>query len=163
MAIVLVQNVPLIGQPSDGVCWWASCQMIYKWSQATSKGSMVEPDSDEGFRKRHESNGDWYCGKNGFLADALKMKKFSSLTLDFNTVNDFLALHGPVFTSVQKNWDGNDYGHAVVMCGVADTGVLINDPMPINTGTKKWLTWEQIKKAVAGVAGDADFQYLSAA
>ena len=163
MAIVKVQNVPLVAQPKDGVCWWASAQMCYKWSQATGNGSMTNPDDDIGFAKRFADNGDWYCGKNGFMATAFNMKRFSSLTMDFDTVNTFLAKHGPVFTSVQKNWSGNNYSHAIVICGVADTGVFIHDPMPVNQGSSTWLTWAQIQKAIDGVSADADYQFLTAA
>ena len=164
MAIYKVQNMTLVAQLSNGVCWWASSQMCYLWSQATGKGSMVEPDSDEGFKARHQSNGDWFCGKNGFMADAFKMKKFTSLTMDYDSLKDFMIAHGPVFTSVEKNWDGHTgYGHAIVMCGVADTGVWIYDPEPVNVGGSKWMTWDQINKATGAVADTADYGFLTAA
>jgi hypothetical protein len=83
--------------------------------------------------------------------------------MDFDTVNTFLAKHGPVFTSVQKNWSENNYSHAIVLCGVADTGVSIHDPMPVNQGSSTWLTWAQIQKAIDGVSADADYQFLTAA
>jgi len=163
MATIKVLSVPLVAQPTDGVCWWASCQMLYQWSQATGQGSMIDPNSDDGFRNRYESNLDWGCGKNGFMADTLKMKKFTSVTMDLSSLVSFLNTHGPVFTSVQKNWGGNNHGHAVVMCGVADTGVLIHDPEPMKSGSKTWLTWDQINKAIDAIKGEADFSFLTAA
>ena len=164
MAIYKVQNMTLVAQNFNGVCWWGSSQMCYLWSKAAGKGTMIEPDSDEGFKARHDGNGDWFCGKNGFMAGQFKMKKFTSLSMDFATLKDFMEVHGPVFTSVGKNWNGHtDYGHAVVLAGVADTGVFIYDPEPVNVGSSTWLTWDQINKAIASVSNDADYQFLTAA
>jgi hypothetical protein len=163
MALTKVQNMTLVAQPTDGVCWWASAQMCYKWSQTTGKGKMVDPLSDEtGFAQRFKDNGDWFCGSNGHMADKFKMQKYASLGMDFATLNDFMSVHGPIFTSVQKNWNGNNYSHAVVICGVADTGVFIHDPMPVNTGGSCWLTWDQINKAIKAVSDVADYGFLTA-
>ena len=162
MAIYKVQNVPLISQPTDGVCWYASCRMLYKWSQAAGKSGMINPHEDDGFRKRFETNGDWYSGDNKFMADTLNMKKVASLSMDYDSLATFMSVHGPIFTSVQKNWSGNNYAHAVVIAGVADTGVFIHDPMPLHQGSQVWLTWGQINKALAGVADVANPQFLTA-
>src|SRR5262249_2339211 len=145
MGIYKVQNMKLVAQNFDGVCWWGGTQMCYLWSQAAGKGTMVEPDSDPGFKDRHDTNGDWGCNKNGYIAVRCKMKKYSSLSMDYESLQDFMAAHGPVFNSVGKNWNGHSgCGHAVVIGGVADTGVFIYDPEPVNVGSSTWLTWDQI-------------------
>ena len=56
----------------------------------------------------------------------MNMVKITSISMDYDSLVSKFAKHGPIFTSVQKNWNGNDYAHAVVMCGVADTGVFID-------------------------------------
>lgn len=162
MAIYKVEKVPLIPQPTDGVCWYASCRMIYKWSQATGQGSMKNPADDAGFKQRFDDNGDWWCGNNGYMAEQFRMKKFPSLSMDYGSLSSHLSIHGPTFASLQKNWGGNNYGHAVVIVGVADTGVLIHDPMPIKQGSKQWLTWGQIQKALDYVSDVANPQFLTA-
>jgi hypothetical protein len=162
MPIYKVDKVPLIPQPTDGVCWYACCRMLYKWSQATGNGSMKNPHDDEGFRKRFEDNGDWWCGDNHFMASKLVMNSFSSIDLAYFSLSGFLATQGPIFTSVQKNWSGNNYGHAIVICGVSDTGVFIHDPMPVKIASTKWLTWAQIKKAIDGVSDVANPQFMTA-
>jgi hypothetical protein len=162
MPIYKVQKVPLIPQPTDGVCWYASARMLYKWSQATGHAGMKNPAEDAGFKQRFDDNGDWYCGENWFMAAALNMKQFSSLSMDYNSLSTFLSIHGPVFTSVQKNWGGNNYSHAVVICGAADTGVFIHDPMPLKSGSSYWLTWGQIQKAIDGVKDVANQQFMTA-
>ena len=163
MAIVKLSNVPLIPQPTDGVCWFVCAQMLYKWQQTAGKGSMIDPMTHEGSKYRYDNNLDWYCGDNGKLADYLQMKKHA-INLDFNGINSALATYGPLWTSVQKNWAGNDHGHVVVILGVADTGVLIHDPEPLKVGNTLWLTWDQITKAVnTATVNGADWRHLTAA
>ncbi len=162
MAIVKVQNVPLIAQPTDGVCWFASAQMVYKWSQTTGNGSMTNPENHAASKKRYDDNGDWYSGQNGLLAGYFNMVKHSSVSMDLASLTAFFQQHGPIWTSGQKNWGGNNHGHVVVICGVADTGVFIHDPEPVGKGNSQWLTWAQIQKYIDG-ATDADYKFLTAA
>lgn len=161
MAINKVSNLELVAQPTDGVCWWASDTMLYKWSKATGRGSMIDPLSDSGFKWRYESNGDWGCADNRFMARTLKMVEISSLDISYDGLVAAFSKHGPIFASVQKNWNGNNQGHAVVFGGVADTGVLVYDPEPMKSGSLIWLTWDQVKKAVDGISG-ANPQFLAA-
>lgn len=164
MAIIKVQKMKLVAQPKNGLCWWASCQMLYLWSQATGKGSMVDPIADEtGFKVRYDGNLNWFCGDNTYMANKMSMVTIPSLSLDFSSVNSALSSHGPIFTSVQKNWNGNNYAHAVVIGGVADTGVFIYDPMPVGKGSSLWLTWDQIQSAVDYVSDVANPSFLAAA
>jgi hypothetical protein len=137
--------------------------MLYKWSQATGNGSMTNPADDPGFKQRFDDNKDWYCGDNGFMADKLNMSKFPSVSMDYDSLSSFLSAHGPIFTSVQKNWGANNYAHAVVICGAADTGVFVHDPMPLKTASSYWLTWGQIQKALDGVSDVANPQFMTAA
>lgn len=162
MAITKLQNVPLLPQPTDGVCWMKSAQMVYEWQKASGKGGMKDPMSDSGFKTRYENNGDWWGGQNGILARTFNMKTHGSLAMSYDSLNTFMAKHGPVWTGLKKNWGGNNHGHVVVICGVADTGVLIHDPEPMHKGTQLWLTWDQINKAIAAIT-DADYQFLTAA
>jgi hypothetical protein len=136
-------------------------KMLYKWQQKSGKGAMLNPDTYEGTRTRFETNKDWYSGQNGLLASWLQMKK-PSVTMDFDSVKSALSTNGPIWTSGYKTWSGGGHGHVVVIFGVADTGVLINDPEPMNVGKEMWLTWSQIKKYVDG-ATEADVKFLTAA
>ncbi len=138
-------------------------QMVYAWGKATGKGSMKDPMSVADMAKRFKDNLDWYSAQNGFLANAFNMQKHDKLDMSSAAINSFLSSHGPIWTGVQKNWGGHDHGHVVVIFGVATTGVLINDPEPMHQGTEMWLTWEQIKKAVAPISKTADYQFLTAA
>jgi hypothetical protein len=163
MPIHVIQKVPLMAQPTDGVCWMMSALMVYKWSQNTGSGNMRNPMDDEGSKARYERNGDWSSGHNGLLAGYFNMvtHKNSALEMNYDSLSTFLICKGPVWTALQKNWGGNDHGHVVVMCGAADTGVLIHDPEPMKQGSALWLTWNQIKTAINGLSG-ADYQFLTA-
>lgn len=161
MPIVKVQNVPLIAQKSDGVCWCASALMVYKWAQATGNATMKNPLDDAGMKKRYEDNGDWGSSQNGILATTFNMKTHASIPMEYTELNTFLQKHGPIWTAGQKNWGGNNHGHVVVICGVADTGVFIHDPEPVGQGSSQWLTWAQIKKYTDG-ATQADVKFLTA-
>ncbi len=163
MAIYKVPNVTLVAQPTDGVCWWASLMMLYKWSQATGKGSMIDPLSDPGFKYRYEQNIDWPAIQNWFIVNTLKTVGILSTEIQFNytSLESMFQKHGPIFMSLRKNWNGHDYGHAVVLGGVADTGVLVYDPMPLKRGSLIWLTWAQLQKAYDAFPG-GDPTYLAA-
>lgn len=164
MPILKVPNISLVAQPTNKVCWWASAQMVYKWSKATGRGKMLDPIAPEtGFSERFKANGNWFCGDNGFLAGMMNMQKFKTLPMNYASLSTFLNLHGPVFTSVQKNWANHNHSHAVVIAGVADTGVWVCDPEPVGQGSSLWLTWAEINKAIQGVAAVADFAFLTAA
>lgn len=162
MAIIKVPNVPLIAQPTDGVCWFACAQMVYKWCKATGNGSMTNPESHAPSKKRYDDNLDWNSAQNGLLASYFNMKTHSSVSMDLSGLTAFFQKNGPIWTAGQKTWGGNNHGHVIVIAGVADTGVFILDPEPVGYGSSQWLTWDQIKKFIDG-ATKADYKFLTAA
>lgn len=164
MAIYKVQNVKLVGQPKSALCWYASARMLYLWSQKTGKGSMSDPkDESNGYGWRIEKNVTVNCCDNTFLASKMGMVTHSSISMDYSSLVDFMSVHGPIFTSLYKNWTANKYGHAVVIGGAATTGVFIYDPMPVGYGSSCWLTWNQINSAIDDIAGEANPSFLTAA
>ncbi len=118
MAIIKANDVPLIPQKKDGVCWFACARMLYRWSQKTGRGSMRNPAEVEMTKLRYEANATWNAFQNGLLADQLIMKK-QNFTLDFDNMNTALAKNGPIWTAGYKTWSG-EHGNVVVICGVAD-------------------------------------------
>jgi len=150
----------LVPQRADGVCWCASAIMLYKWSQATGNTGMKDPLSDSGTKWRWDNNKDWAPGDNAYLATTLNMKTHDDVPTDYDGLNSFLQSHGPIWTAGQKNWGGANHGHVVVICGVADTGVLIYDPEPVNQGCSQWLTWDQLAKYTDGTS--ATVKYMTA-
>jgi len=166
MATMKVPGVPLIGQKNDYSCWYASSQMLYAYSAANG-GSMLDPASVSMTKNRASgpTGGTWDSTNSRLLASTLNMSPWgmSSVSLDYDCLWYILSAFGPIWTSLQKNWGGNNYGHVVVITGIRDGaagGVRIYDPMPMTAGSKIWLTWSQIKKAVDGQS-EADYHYLT--
>ena len=126
---------------------------------------MTNPRDDAGYLARYESNGSVGCDQNWHIAQQFNMKKHPTLTMDYSSVSGFLMTNGPIWTGLQKNWGGHNHGHVVVICGVADTGVFVHDPEPMNQGSTLWLTWGEINTAVDGLKALAspNPQFLSAA
>ncbi len=163
MGIYKVPNRVLVAQPKNALCWWASSQMLYKWSQKTGKGSMKDPlNTDGGYQYRYDQNLTVNCKDNTFMANKMGMVTHSSVSIGYGSLVDFLSVHGPMFTSVYKNWNGNAYGHAIVIAGAADTGVLVYDPMPVGYGSSFWLTWDQINSAIDDISDEANPSFLTA-
>lgn len=52
-----------------------------------------------------------------------------------------LLLKGPIWAAGAKGGSTGSY-HVVVIAGVADTGLLVYDPLPQKTGQKVWRTWD---------------------
>lgn len=166
MAIVRLTGVPLLSQPTSGVCWHMCSRMLYEWSKATKRGSMKNPaTADEGYTKRFKDNRDVAADQNWHLAEAFSMVQKPNISMDFQSLSSVLQHNGPIWTGLKKNWGGYNHGHVVVISGVADTGVLIFDPEPMNIGTELWLTWAQINKAVSALRQEIvpNPQFLTAA
>ena len=89
------------------------------------------------------------------------MKTLSAVPRDYAALNTLFQLRGPIWCAGHKTWGGGGHGHVVVICGVADTGVFIHDPEPVNQGSSIWLTWDQLKKYIDGTSPVV--QFLTAA
>lgn len=159
-----VSSVPLMYQAESKLCWYASARMLYKWSQATTRGLALNPaDTDEGYIWRHSINGSVGSSDNHHFAKKHNLVQHTSISIDESSLLDFFKDHGPIWAGISKNWNGNSgYGHVVVICGVATTGVFIHDPEPVKKGSSFWLTWDQINSAIDSVDGTPNPQFLSA-
>lgn len=163
MSTTKVQGVPLIAQPTDGSCWYASAQMLYKYAAANG-GVMKDPEKVPMTKSMFDRNSTWDSTNSGLLARTLGMSTHSTFPLDNDVLWYYLTVYGPIWTSLQKNWGGHNHGHVVVITGSRDGasgGVLIHDPEPMKRGSSIWLTWKQIKKAVDGQP-EADYHFLTA-
>lgn len=160
-----VLGVPLIAQPTDGVCWYACAQMVQKFAAANG-GVMKDPATVDMTKQMFDRNSTWDNSNTTLLATTLGMTTHgkSWLSLDYDCMWYILTVYGPIWTAVQKNWGGQNYGHVVVMCGTrsgASGGVFIHDPEPMKAGKAHWLTFAQMQKAIDKQTGN-DFYYLSA-
>lgn len=163
MATYKVPNVPFLAQPNDAVCWYTCAQMLYQWSKKNGSGKMKDPAVGEKSKPAFDAPRTWPAASNLALAKDLKMlaKDTEYVSLDYDCLWYVLNTAGPIWTSVYKNWGGSKYGHVVVIVGTRTDGVFIHDPMPVNGGTRTWLTWKQIKSAVTA-QDEASYHYLLA-
>ena len=103
MSIFKIPNVPLIPQPTNGVCWYASSRMLYVWSTAANRGAMKDPAGDAGYRQRFLNNGDVDSSQNWHIAQQFNMQKYESIPLDYDGLSSFLSKNGPIWAGVKKN------------------------------------------------------------
>ncbi|MBK8066015.1 MAG: hypothetical protein IPK29_20120 [Betaproteobacteria bacterium] len=103
------------------------------------------PAGDSGARWRWDNNKSWSKYDNRWLAKTLNIYTYDDIPLSFHdSLRTFLKDWGPIWASGRKTWTGSAYGHVIVICGVADTGVLVYDPEPVGQGSSFWLTWKQL-------------------
>jgi hypothetical protein len=128
-------RVPLVGQITDNLCWFAAFQMLEGWhngllpKRATaftaaqiaylkSKNWGVQPSSVKGFAK--------------FTGMTIKMA-----TPDAAGVEGLLTTYGPLWYPAQNNgYLPVGTHHVVVIRGIDNGNLLINDPSPVGHGGK---------------------------
>lgn len=165
MATLKVQGVSMYPQDKSGVCWYACAKMLYKYSKANG-GTMSDPEENSMTQARYSQNGTWPSDNATLLATTLNMGCYNDFSMDYDMMWHYFSTHGPLWTSVQKNWQGGKgYGHVVVLAGCrngANGGIYVMDPEPMKKGSSFWLTWKQINKALKGQEYGYDWQYLTA-
>jgi len=161
MATFTVQGLPNLAQPNDSVCWYTCAQMLYQWSKSNGSGGMIDPANNTMCQEAFAAPRTWPAALGKLLAKQLRMtpKDTEYISLDYDCLWYVLNTSGPIWTSVYKNWRGNDYGHVIVIAGCRTDGVYIHDPMPVKCGSRIWLTYDEIKKAVKE-QDFADYHYL---
>lgn len=160
MPIIKKEKVPLIPQPTDGVCWYVSARMLAEWRKAEKggMGTMIDPAEHDDCRQMFERNAGWQPWQVGLLAKWLNTN-LPDISMDFGGISTALHLHGPIWTAGWKTWGGAGHYHVIVILGVADTGVLIHDPEPIGVGTYTWKTWSAMDKYINSKT-DVDYNYM---
>lgn len=147
MAIYVVENVPLLPQDKTNGCWYFSAKMMAGWATKAGK-SIKDPSELTDLKNLYEGNCGWALSTGGVLAGKLGMTTYPRKERDFKEMLTILK-KGPLWAAGVKP-NGNDaFPHVVVIGGVADTGVLVLDPLPINKGERSWKTWDWFNKFLA--------------
>lgn len=144
MAIITVPNLKLLPQDKTNACWYFSAKMVHKWANANQKPKVKDPatvNDDRGNLKGlYESNSGYapstcieLAGRLGLTAMPKKKRGFDDFKL--------LLANGPIWAAGIKG-GVTGTAHVVVIGGVADTGLLVLDPLPMNIGTRGWKTWD---------------------
>jgi hypothetical protein len=161
MAIYTISDLPLKGQDKTNGCWYFSAKMMADWSNKTGKGSIKDPKTVTDLFNLYDGNCGYALSTCGTLAGKLGMKALPRQERGFN---EMLALlkKGPLWAAGLKG-GANGFPHVVVIGGVADTGVLVLDPLPLNYGGKAWKTWSWLKNFLALDDDSFDANLLSPA
>lgn len=158
MAIYVVQDVPMIPQDKTNGCWYFSAKMMAGWASKTGK-SIKDPSEFKDLFNLYDGNCGYALSTCKELGGKLGMKALSRTSRGFD---EFLTLlkSGPLWAAGLKG-GANGFPHVVVIAGVADTGVLVLDPLPLNKGERDWKTWSWLKNFLALDDGAFDANLLS--
>lgn len=162
MAIYTVPNLNLMGQDKTNGCWYFSAKMMANWSKKTGIGTIKDPILVDDLRKLYEGNCGYALSTCGTLASKLGMKAQPRQKRIYAEILTMLVL-GPLWTAGFKGGVKDGFPHVVVIGGVADTGVLVFDPLPLNNGEKSWKTWSWLDEFLALDDGTLDANLLSVA
>ncbi len=162
MAIYTVPNLSLMGQDKTNGCWYFSAKMMADWSKKSGGGVIKDPSALDDLQNLYTGNCGYALSTCGTLAGKLGMKAQSRQKRSYA---EMLALlkNGPLWTAGFKGGVKNGFPHVVVIGGVADTGVLVLDPLPLNNGDKNWKTWAWLDEFLALDDGSLDANLLSPA
>jgi hypothetical protein len=144
MAIIVVPNLTLLPQDKSNACWYFSAKMVHKWASANGKQTVKDPANVKTDRLNlqglYESNAGYATSTCIELSACLGLKALSKSQRGFDEFKTLLA-KGPIFAAGAKGGADGSF-HVVVIGGVADTGLLIFDPLPMRIGAKVWRTWD---------------------
>jgi hypothetical protein len=133
-----IPDVPLIPQTNAMACWYASAQMLIAWRRnrtGTKESRHPDPSQVPSLAARCAANRGLKFAQNVALAQMLGLTPVPPVSPTPATIANWLASNGPLWFDCITNQATND-GHAVVITGVGDQVVIMNDPLPVMIGTR---------------------------
>lgn len=128
-----ISDVPLIPQAKDMACWYASAQMLIRWRQERTQSCEMDhpdPSEDDILVERERANNGLAVNQVIDLAQRLGLEAVPPQTPTVEAVGGWLQRYGPVwFAGLFPS------GHAVVITGILEDILMINDPWPPGKGT----------------------------
>ena len=161
MAIYVVPNLDLMGQDKTNGCWYFSAKMMANWSKKAGGKMIKDPSGLNDLLNLYTGNCGYALSTCGTLAGKLGMKALPRQKRGFAEMLPLLQ-RGPLWAAGLKG-GANGFPHVIVIGGVADTGVLVLDPLPLNHGEKSWKTWAWLDNFLALDDGAFDANLLSPA
>lgn len=144
MAVVRVPNLTLLPQDKTNACWYCSAQRVHPWASANDKKTVKDPTTVK--TDRFDLKG-LYDTKPGYatstcieLASAPGLTALAKKKRGYDEFKALLA-QGPIWAAGAKGGADGSY-HVMVIGGVADAGLMLFDPLPLNRGQKTRKTWE---------------------
>lgn len=158
--IYLVEKVTLIPQDKTNGCWYFSAKMMSKWTNDVGRSNKVkDPGTLTDLFNLYDCNCGYALSTCKTLAEKLGMQALARKKRSFEEYLELLK-KGPLWAAgIKGGVDGSP--HVVVIAGVADTGVLVLDPLPLNKGHREWKTWSWLDSFLAHESGGFDANLLA--
>lgn len=126
----IYHHVPIMIQPQTWSCWYTSLQMVVKyWRDRGLKPSLIDPSEDAETVALYNSNGG--------ITERERISKKLNFDVLYQSLTDegmWDLLHdGPVIYA--GAWPGQLSGHWVVIVGISDQNLTINNPA---SGMQTW-------------------------
>ena len=126
----IYHQVPVMHQPKSNSCWYTSLQMVVKYYRDRGRGAgLVDPSEDTETAQMYADNKS--------ITDRERIARKLGFTVLYASVTNegmWDMLHdGPVIYA--GAWPGQLSGHWVVIVGISDDKLAINDPL---VGMKTW-------------------------
>jgi hypothetical protein len=127
----IFHRVPVITQPpGSNVCWYVSLQMVVQYYRNQSRGmGLIDPSEDTETQQMFNNN-------QG-IVDRERIARKLGFSVLYQSLTDEgmwdLLHNGPVIYA--GAWPGQLSGHWVVIVGISDQELAINDPL---SGLRTW-------------------------
>jgi ABC-type bacteriocin/lantibiotic exporter with double-glycine peptidase domain len=124
----IYHNVPVMIQPQSWACWYTSFQMtVAYYRRSGTRGGLIDPSENATTQAIYQAN-------QGIGAADAEERERVARSLGFDVLYASLApegmwslLHdGPVIYA--GAWPGQTYGHWVVITGISEDTLSINNP-----------------------------------
>ena len=131
----LEHKVPLVGQITNNLCWFAAFQMLEAWYNG------IRPQRPTAFTRTqlaHLKKLNWGV-KPGAVGGFAKLMGLTIKTVmpKVLSVEQLLRTYGPIWYPAQnKGYLPVGTHHVVVIRGINKTDLLINDPSPVGRGSQ---------------------------
>jgi len=131
----IYHHVPVMKQPQTWACWYTSLQMVVKYYRSQGKGAgLVDPSEDAETRKIYAANQGIGSGSPNERERIARKLGFAVGYVSLSNEGMWgLLKSGPVIYA--GKWPGQLSGHWVVIVGLSETTLAINNPA---AGLQSW-------------------------
>jgi hypothetical protein len=151
MQTYALADVPLIPQTKDMACWYASAQMLMAWRRSRTlacEAGHPDPSQVPTFRTMFANNDGLPPSQIMELARSLGLKDVPPMTPSPGYLASMLQSYGPLWFAGY-----HPSGHVVVITGVSNSGVSINNPWPVGTGVRETITFQRFGEILQPIRG----------
>jgi hypothetical protein len=131
MLTSIYHNVPVLRQPKPKSCWFTAMQMVTRWARAVGKSpGLKDPADDPVLKGLYMLDWGLPFADSERSAKRLGYNSYSQ-SPNLNGLHELL-LYSPVLYAgewTSQAGDTNTAGHWVVITGLAESRISVNDPM----------------------------------